>query len=337
MVNAGKLSASVKFSEPAGRAVLADLVRWADVVVDSLSPRALRSLGLDEAHLREVNPDVITLSASLFGQDGPLARLAGYGNLGAALAGFYDLTGWPDREPAGPYLAYTDYTSSHLTLLALLAALDHRRRTGEGQSIDLSQSEAALHYLSPALLDVTVNGRVTTRRGNEDDHLAPHGVFPCAGEDQWVAIACQDDAAWPALCELMARPDLAADSDLAEAAGRLGRRRELDEAVAAWTRGATPAEVQDRCQGAGVAAHTVQRSAECLADPQLLHQGHFVELEHPFRLCLVEATRFRLARTPGRPAFRAPLLGEHTFEVLSGLLGYDEDRIADLAAAEVLE
>jgi benzylsuccinate CoA-transferase BbsF subunit len=336
-VNAGKLSASVKISKPEGLEVLHDLVRWADVIVDSYSPRARRSLGLDEAALERLNPGAVALSASLFGQEGPLSVLAGYGNLGAALAGFYDVTGWPDRQPAGPYLAYTDYTSAHLTLVAILAAVDHRRRTGEGQWVDLSQSEAGIHYLSPAVLDATVNGRVTSRAGNDDRDLAPHGVYPCAGDDRWVAIACQHDAAWSALCGLLGRDDLAADPGLARAEGRLAHRRELDEAVSAWTAGLAPDEVQDRCIAAGVAAHVVARSSDALADPQLAHRGHFVTLEHPERTCVVEGTRFRLSRTPGRPAARAPLLGEHTYEVLSGILGYDDERIGDLAAAEVLE
>jgi crotonobetainyl-CoA:carnitine CoA-transferase CaiB-like acyl-CoA transferase len=187
------------------------------------------------------------------------------------------------------------------------------------------------------LLDVTVNGRVPSRRGNDDTQFFPHGVYPCLGDDQWAAIACQDDSAWAALCLVIDRTDLAADPDLATARGRLARRAELDEAVSAWTRGVTPADVQERCQAAGVAAHLVARSADALADPQLRHRCHFVELDHPLRHSLVEDTRFRLSRTPGHPRSHAPMLGEHTFEVLSELLGYDEDRIADLAAAEVLE
>lgn len=335
--NAGKRSVSLKLSEPAARVVLEDLIRWADVVIDSLSPRGRTSLGLGFDRLRALNPQIIAVSTSLFGLDGPLAELAGYGNLGAALTGFYELTGWPDRSPAGPYLAYTDYTSANLLAVSVLAAVDHRRRTGEGQFVELSQSETAVHFLTPALLDASMHGAHPTRMGNDDAEMAPHGVYPADGDDLWVAIACQDDARWLGLCDVIARPDLAADTSLADAAGRRAERRRLDEAVSAWTAALPAAEAARRCQERGIAAYEVQTSAACLADPQLQARGHFVQLDHPDRLCLVEATRFRMSRTPGAPQRRAPFLGEHTFEVLSEVLGYDEDRIAELAAAEVLE
>ena len=336
-LNAGKRSISLNIAEPAGREVLDDLIRWADVVIDSFSPRGRAKVGLDDARVRALNPTIVNMSVTLFGLDGPMAELAGFGNLGAALAGCYDITGWPDRSPAGPYLAYTDYTSAHLMLVTVMAALLHRRRTGEGQFVELSQSETALQFLAGGLLHTEVTGLAFSRMGNDDLAMAPHGVYPCLGEDRWVAVACQDDERWQALCRLMGRSDLAADPDLAAGDGRLGQRRRLDDAVAAWTSAQDPDAVTLACQGAGVAAHTVQNSAECLADPQLLHRGHFVRPDHPDRDCVVEATRFRLGRTPGRPRGRAPQLGEHTFEVLTDLLGYDADRVADLAAAELLE
>jgi benzylsuccinate CoA-transferase BbsF subunit len=336
-LNAGKLSLSLNVAAPAGRAVLDDLTRWADVVVDSFSPRGRAALGLDEARVRAVNPSVVSMSVTLFGLDGPLAELAGYGNLGAALSGCYDVTGWPDRAPAGPYLAYTDYTSAHLMLVTLMSALLHRRGTGAGQFIELSQAETALQFLAPGLLATVVNGEAFPRMGNDDLTMAPHGVYPCRGEDRWVAIACQDDARWLSLCEAMARPDLAGDGSLATGDGRRRQRRRLDGEVAAWTLGRAPDEAAIACQAANVAAYTVQNSAECLADPQLAHRGHVVRLDHPDRGCVVEGTRFRLSRTPGQPQRRAPTLGEHTADVLMSLLGYDEDRVADLAAAELLE
>ena len=173
--------------------------------------------------------------------------------------------------------------------------------------------------------------------GNDDLAMAPHGVHPCAGDDHWVAIACQDDERWRALCELLGRHDLAEDVALRGASGRLAQRERLHEAVSAWTADQAPDDVAARCQAVGVAAYTVQSSVECLADPQLAHRGHFVRLDHPQRGCLVEASRCRLSRTPGSPRRYAPQLGEHTVEVLTGFLGYDADRVADLAAAEVLE
>lgn len=336
-LNAGKLSVGLNIATAEGRAVLDDLLRWADVVIDSFSPRGRMAVGLGDDQVRALNPDVVMMSVSLFGLDGPLAELAGYGNLGGALAGCYELTGWPDRAPAGPYLAYTDYTSGHLMLVTVLAALLHREQGGPGQFVELSQAETALQFVAPALIATAVSGEPFSRMGNDDLAMAPHGVYPCRGDDRWVAVACPDDERWLALCQLIGRADLAAEPSLRLAADRLAARRRLDDAVAAWTATLDPEDAAAQCQTVGVAAYTVQNSAECLADPQLAHRGHVVELDRSGRRCIVEATRFRLSRTPGRPQRHAPLLGEHTFEVLTGMLGYDGDRVADLAAAEVLE
>ncbi|HXW83885.1 MAG TPA: CoA transferase, partial [Candidatus Binataceae bacterium] len=145
--NAGKLGITLDLSNPRSRGVVFDLVRWADVVTESFSPKAMRAWGFDYASLSKVNPDVIMLSTCLMGQTGPLARFAGFGNLAAAISGFHNLTGWPDRPPAGPFGAYTDYVSPRFTAIAILAALEYRRRTGKGQYIDQSQGEASLHFL----------------------------------------------------------------------------------------------------------------------------------------------------------------------------------------------
>jgi len=334
-MNAGKLSLQLDLNHPEARDVVLDLVRWADVVVESFSPRAMKGWRLDYEHLRQVNPAVVMVSTCLTGQDGPMATFAGYGNLAAALSGFYGLAGWPDRAPAGPFGAYTDYTSTHLVLAALLAALEHRRRTGEGQHVDVAQAEAALHYLSPAVFDFTVNGRVTQRAGNRDPQLAPHGVYPAAGEDRWVAVACQDDDAWPALCRVLGRADLADDPELATGAGRLARHDELDAVLAAWTASHTAEDVERLLQAAGVAAHGVNNSAECLADPHLADRGHFVTLHRDDGERIVERTRFRLSRTAPQ-VHLPPLRGEHTERVLADLLGLSPERIAALRDAGAL-
>lgn len=333
-MNAGKKSLRLDLNHPDARAVIVDLVRWADVVTESFSPRAMRGWKLGYEDLRAYKPDLIMLSTCLAGQDGPLAEFAGYGNLGAALSGFYGLAGWPDRPPAGPFGAYTDYTSTHLLHATVLAALDHRRRTGEGQYLDGSQAEAALHYLAPALLEYTATGRIPRRDGNNDVDLCPHGVYPAAGEDRWLAVACQDDAHWPPLARLIGRDDLARDPLLATGVGRRQCQNEIDAALAAWTACRPEADGEALLLGAGVAAHVVQNSPECLADPQLAHRGHFIELDHPQRRSFVESTRFRLSATPptvGLP----PHVGQHTDEVLREILSYSAEKIAALTAVEL--
>ena len=215
--------------------------------------------------------------------------------------------------------------------------MDRQRRTGLGEYIDLAQTEAALHFIAPALLEASATNRIASGVGNDDPDMIPHGAFPCLGEDQWVAIAVENDQNWQALCRTIGRVDLAEEDSLMSAAGRRLSQTEIDDAIRAWTSTRSAAEITDSLVRVGVAAHQIQSSAECLSDPQLEHRGAFVWLEHPDRRCVVENARFQLSRSEHGPKVRAPFLGEHTFEILSDLVGYSSERIADLAAAEVLE
>ncbi len=337
-LNAGKLGMTLDLTKEAGREVCRDLVRWADVVTESFSPKAMPAWGLDYESLRGIKPDIIMLSTCLMGQSGPLTRFAGFGNLAAAISGFANITGWPDRPPAGPFGAYTDYVAPKFAAAAVLAALEHRRRTGMGQHIDLSQAEAALHFLGPALLDYTANGRVQERVGNRDREMAPHGVYPCAGDDRWVAIAVAGDDQWRALCEAMGRPQLAADARYAGAAERLARADELDAIVSEWTQVREPHDVEEALQACDVAASAVQNSRELYCDLQLAFRGHFVDLPHDVvGTATVEGSRFRLSRTPARVERSGPTLGRDNEHVLKEILGYDEERIVDLITAGALE
>ena len=332
--NAGKLGVTVDPGHPAGREVILDLVRWADVVTESFSPKAMKAWNLDYPALRRVNPSIIMLSSCLMGQSGPRSSVPGYGNMASALAGFHDLTGWPDRSPAGPFLAYTDTISPRIMAVSLLAALEHRRTTGAGQYVDVAQAEAAIHLLAPAILDYEVNGNIWRRMGNRDLQLCPHGVYPARGTDRWVAIACQSDAAWRSLCEVMGLDGAAQDPDLATAVGRRQRADELDRLLSGWTRSRDEQEVESAMIAAGVAAHVVQNSAECAADPQLRHRDHFRSVPHAtVGELVVEASRFQLSRTPARSGRAGPQLGEHNFRVLEEILGYDPQRIADVLAS----
>jgi benzylsuccinate CoA-transferase BbsF subunit len=328
--NAGKLGVTIDLERPKARP---DLVRWADVVAEAFSPRAMTHWGLDYEHVRAVNPGVVMLSTCLMGQNGPLALFAGFGNLAGALCGYYSVTGWPDLAPVGPFGAYTDYFSPPCALTALLAALDHRRRTGEGQYVDFSQAEASLLALAPALLDYEVNGQVARAVGNDDADHAPHGAYPAAGDDRWVAIAVTSDEQWVALCRAMGRDDLAADESLCTAAGRLVARRRLDAEVGRWTAGLDPSAIENRLQAVGVAVHEVANSRESVADPQLAHRRHFVEVDHHSGARhVIDGPRIHLTQTPGGPRRAGPGLNEHLGEVLGGLLGYDDEQIADLVA-----
>jgi benzylsuccinate CoA-transferase BbsF subunit len=290
--------------------------------------------GIDYDQVKERRPDIIMASSCLMGQTGPLAMLAGFGTMAAAISGFFYPVGWPDRAPSGPFSAYTDYTAPRWLVVAVMAALEHKRSTGEGQYIDLSQAESALHLLTPALLEQSVNGRLWERAANRDLVFAPQGAYRTVGDDDWIAISVTSDDMWAALAGAMDRSDLA-ELPVAE---RRARHDELDEIIEGWTRPMVGTELMNRFQELGIAAHIVQNSVEFCADPQIEHRGHMVEVPHAKQgTTIVDASRFQLSRTPSVVRAGGPTFGEHTFEILTETLGYDGDRIADLAAAELLE
>ncbi len=328
--SAGKLGMTLDLNAVEGREVLVDLARWADVLVESYTPGTMDAWGLGWSTLSAANPRLVMLSTSLMGQRGPLSTFAGFGNLAGAITGFYELTGWPDRSPAGPFLAYTDYLAPRFSIATLLAVLRGRDRTGAGCHVDFAQAEAAIHHVATAVLEYTVNGTKVTRAGNADRFLAPHGVYPAAGDDRWVAIACETDAQWAALAGVLGRGDLAGLS----VEERLTRLDELDALVAAWSADRDEADAESALQAVGVAAHRVQNSGECYADPQLAHLGHWLDLPHPLHgHMVVEGPRVHLSRTRGGPHRAGLLLGEHNDEILRGILGYDDEQIVALAVA----
>jgi len=333
-LNAGKYGLALDLTAPEAREVVLDLVRWADVVTEAFSAGTMDAWGLGFDDLRAVNPKLVMLSSCLMGQSGPLRAYAGFGTMAAAVAGFYPVTGWPDRRPAGPFTAFTDYVSPRFAAGALLAALDRRDRTGEAVRLDFSQLEGALLLLGTAILDDEVNGRTAAPVGNADRTMAPHGVFTVPGDDRWIAVAVETDDQWRALCGIVDRADLAG----LDAAERIGRRDELDAVVAAWAARTPGEEAEAALQAVGVPAHRVQDAADCVADPQLRHRGMFREVPHErYGTTFVEGPPFQLSRTPGGPRWGGPTFGQHLQEVLGGFLGYDDERIAELVIAGVLE
>jgi crotonobetainyl-CoA:carnitine CoA-transferase CaiB-like acyl-CoA transferase len=333
-LNAGKQSLTLDLGHPSARQVVLDLAARADIVVESFSPGTMGSMGIGYAALREVNDRLIMLSSSLMGQTGPMSKYAGYGMAGAAIAGFYALAGWPDRSPSGPFGAYSDYSAPRFGAAVLLGALEWRRRTGQGQYLDFSQLEGAAQLLGPEILDAAVNGRVITARGNEDSGMSPHGVYPVTGTDQWIAVACETDAHWRALAQLLRRDDLAG-LDLAE---RLHRRKYLDELLREWTRAREGEEVEAALQALGVPSHRVLYAPDVVRDAQLEHRGHFQQVPHPIHgTSWAERSSIRLSRTPGFPRWAGPTIGQHLHEILSGMLAYDDEHIARLIAEGVLE
>jgi crotonobetainyl-CoA:carnitine CoA-transferase CaiB-like acyl-CoA transferase len=333
--NAGKLGVTLDLSRPAGRDVVRDLAAWADVVVESFSPGLMSRWGLDHAALSAGHPELIMLSTSLMGQTGPLSRLAGFGNIGAAMSGYQHLVGWPHRLPVGPFGPYTDFLGPRCSLVALLAALDERERTGLGCHIDVSQAEAGVYFLGPEMVQHALSGEVPGRRGNDDPLMAPHGVYRCRPADDpargdHVAVAVRDDRDWQVLAEVLG-PVAAQDPRWRTAAGRRASRDEVDALLAGWTSGRTALEVEQVLQARGVPAHVAATSADAVADPALTGRGHFVEVAHPVHgSVVVEGSRFLLSESPAQVTRPAPVLGEHNGLVLGEVLGYSQELVAQL-------
>ncbi len=336
--NAGKQGLTLDIRTDEAKGVIRDLVKWADVVAESFSPRAMRAWGLDYESLRQIKPDIIMLSTCLFGQTGPLSGIAGFGTMGSAISGFVNFAGSPDRPPVGPFGAYTDYLAPRFSLTALLAALDHRDRTGEGVYIDQAQAESALHFMTAALLDYDVNGRNAERAGNRDPHMAPHGVYAAQSDDSWVVVAARNDAEWRSLAAAIGSPQLADDARFNTLAARTENEGALDELVGAWTGTHSAIEVEQTLQSVGVPAYVVLDSPLAARDAQLEHRGHFVNVPHPVDgSTTVEGTRWRMSRTPPAVTRNAPTFGRDNEYVLKTILGYDDERITELAIAGALE
>jgi crotonobetainyl-CoA:carnitine CoA-transferase CaiB-like acyl-CoA transferase len=332
--NTSKLSLQLDLKHPAGHDVARRLLEWCDVALDSFTAGTMDELGLGYDVARMLNPDIIMATTCLLGQYGPAAELAGYGYHAAAVSGFYEITGWDDRPPAGPFNAYTDTIAPRFLTTTLLAALDHRRRTGEGQFIDQAQMESALHFLGPELLDVQLSGVSARRDGNRDPASAPHDAYPCAGVDQWCAIAVETDEQWFALRRAIGDPVWAKDPDLDTVAGRLARIESIDRELSELTAQHEPLALMTMLQEAGVPAGMVQRSSDHLQDPQLAHREFFRRLEHPeMGEVPYEGHQYRILGYENGPRLPAPCLGEHTFEVLTELLGLDDEQLSAVLAS----
>jgi benzylsuccinate CoA-transferase BbsF subunit len=319
--NTGKRSITLNMKDPRAVALARKLVAASDIVANKFTPDVMARFGLSYEDVRRIRPDNNYLATSMQGASGPESRYLGYGASMAALTGLQHLIGLPGREPIGTGTNYPDHIPNPChAAFAVLAALRHRRRTGEGQYIDFAQTEPTVALLGPAMLDLTVNGREQQAIGNAHATAAPHGVYPCRGDDRWIAIAATTDARWAA------------------SGARHADRARLDAALAEATREWDAHELMGVLQRAHVPAGVVQNAEDVVArDPQLAHRGHWIELEHPeMGRTIYNASPFRGTALPQVPSRAAPTLGEHTDAVCRDLLGLEPGEIAELRRAGVL-
>jgi crotonobetainyl-CoA:carnitine CoA-transferase CaiB-like acyl-CoA transferase len=342
--NRNKLGVTIDMRTEKGRELVRGLIARSSVVTENFAPGVMERWGLTEENIRALRPDVIYARMSGFGHDGPHHTYKSYGPVVQAVSGLTHISGLPGREPSGWGLSYMDNQAAYYNAIGLLAAVFGRTATGLGTDIDVSAVEAGVELLGPLLLDVQVNKRSTRTpefpTGNRLEHpnAAPHGVYPCAGEDRWIAIAVFDDAEWQGLVAALGAPEWTGDARFSDQPARFEHQDELDERIAACTRSEDRHDLMHRLQAAGVRAAAVQDARDLAeTDPQIAEHGTFFELDHPvIGRATFEGLPFRAARLRPDHWRSAPLLGEDNEYVLGQVLGKTDAEIAALAEEGVI-
>jgi crotonobetainyl-CoA:carnitine CoA-transferase CaiB-like acyl-CoA transferase len=330
---------ALDLKHPLGLEVAKKLISQSDVVMENFRPGVMEKWGLGYEDLKKIKQDIIMLRQSGFGTGGAYEDLGAFGMILAAIAGIPNFIGWPDREPLPVGVgAYTDCISPRYAAVALIAALDHRDKTGRGQLIELSQFETAISFILPAILDFVANGREPVRLGNAFPYAVPHGVYPCKGEDTWCTIAVFNDEQWVQLCKIVGKSEWIEDPQFSTFMERKKNEETIDSLLSKWTRGFAAEEVMNQMQAEGVPAGVVKNAAEVYGDPQLRERNLFWSLPHSEVGSFTHlGTSFILSRTPGQPYMASPGLGEHTEYVCTEILGLSDEEFVELLQKGVFE
>ncbi len=342
MLNRSKRGITLDLTKPRGRETLLRLIEVSDVVAENFTPRVLRNMDLTYDRMREVNPRIILLSSSGFGQTGPWQNYRAYGPNSESVDGLMNLTGYPDGPPVrggagGLGVAFTDVAGAYFGTYSILAALDYRERTGEGQWLDLSHYEAGIATTSEAVIEQTMNGRSRGRVGNRDTVRAPQGVYPCTGDDRWIAISVESDQQFATLTTALASEALASDQAYRTLAARHANHEALDAEIGAATGRRDASELERELQDGGVDAAAVLTPRDVWFDAQLKHRNFFEMMPPPPSAPELGPRPFvrpswRMSATPALSRSQAPEFGQHTEEVLREYLDMPDDEIASLAA-----
>jgi crotonobetainyl-CoA:carnitine CoA-transferase CaiB-like acyl-CoA transferase len=336
MVNRNKRAIAIDLHTDTGADLLKHLVTISDIVVENFSAGVLPQLGLDYPVLKSVNPELVMLSMPAFGSSGPWQYYRAYGSTIEQASGLPHLNGHPDWLPTMIHVALGDSVAGLNGAAALLTALRHRKRTGEGQYLDLSQSECLFPLGVHGIVEQSGNGRAPLRLGNKHAAHAPHGVYPCAGDDQWIVIQVFDEQHWSALRALTGKrlEDFGAQSN------RKAREAELDDTLGAWTSSFDAGELETRLMAAGVPAAQVRSALDAKAHPQLMARKYFQMMDRAHVGTIANPSApYRESRDNGDPyplQTSAPTLGEHNEEVLGQLLGLTPEAIARLAEQNII-
>jgi len=337
--NAGKRFIALDLTQPKAVELAKRIVAMCDVVVENYRSGVVDKLGLGYPELRRVRPDIIMFSSSGYGDSGPYNRYVTWGPNIEALAGLSKLSGFPERECTMTQYAYPDASSALHGLFAVMCALDYRRRTGQGQYINLSQLETTVSVIGHVMMDQLAHGREPQKLGNRSLHAAPHGCYRCKGEDSWCVIAVSDDSEWESFCNAVGEPEWIGDPRFATLSSRLEDVNELDQLVESWTASRTASEVMTTLQEAGVAAGVVQNAEDQMhRDPQLAARGFFEEIEHLKKgKVIATGIPLGLTGTPGRSGRAGAAVGQDNEYVFGRLLGMSPNEIRELVEAGAIE
>lgn len=329
-----KYNVSLDANHPKGKEAVKRLIGWADIMGESFAPGSIARLGLDYESVKKMKPDIIYFSSSQMGQTGPLATFRGYGMHGVSHGGFCHILGWPGCDPLPPVNSHSDFVSYPFLTCCIIAALLHRRKTGEGIYIDLSQLETGINFLGPAILDYTVNGRVLNRHGNKDPYMAPHGAYCCLGESCWKErryVTIADEKEWESFCSVLGNPEWTKDPKFTTVLSRKKNEEELDRLIEEWTKDYTPEQIMAMMQDAGVPCGILETAEDLFNDPQLKHRKHFKLLDHKeIGKMFFNAPAYQLSKTPYHIWKAGPCIGEDNEYVLREILDYSDDDIAKL-------
>ena len=338
--NRNKLGITLDLSKPQGLPILRELIAVSDVFAENFTPRVIKNFQLEYEDLRRLKPDIIMISSTGYGYTGPWANFGATGPATEGASGLAYMTGYIDGPPVLPEIPYADYTAAEHAVFAVMAALMHRQRTGNGQFVDISQTQAASATIPEALLDYAVNQRIKARMGNEDSGMAPHGCYPCKGDDRWIAIAVADDGQWLALCDVLQRGGWAEVDRFRDGVSRWHHRAELDQLINRVTAEWDAHKLAHELQAAGVAAGAVLDGKDLLFDPHLRARKFYeVIRHHPSTGIppLPYASRpWKLSLTPSVDRKAGPIMGEHNSLVLSGILGRSAEELAALEEEGVI-
>lgn len=338
MMNRGKLGITIDITKTKGAALMRELIKKCDVVADNFTPGVLDRYGLGYESLAAIKSDIIVVSLCLAGHTGPRSRTRGYAPIITALAGIDSLVGYHDEvAPCAMRFAYGDHVAALHGAFVMMAALVHRNRTGEGQYIDISQWEATTSLLGEALMDFSMNGRIQRPRGNRDPIMAPHGFYPCKGDDQWVSIAVGTEEEWSGFCQALGNPSWTQDVRFGDWYNRVLNQDALDKLVGQWTENYSDYEVTEILQRSGVAAAPYMVSRDQYHDAHFRERGIFVEVDHSKSGTeTFYGIPWKLSETPGEIHGSGPLLGQDNELVFKKILGMPEGEFNRLVEEKVI-